>query len=91
MRKAGRVRIAAAMAEYVQWRFKVDERAAKLTQPGAQARIKEWADDVANRIKRGELDFSTRAMADSTIRALQDFESGHYKAATPNGGFACNW
>ncbi|TXH15389.1 MAG: hypothetical protein E6R03_07220 [Hyphomicrobiaceae bacterium] len=86
MRRAGKKRIAQALLDYRIWRLKVDARLESIPPEGAKV-AREWADDVYERIKAGDLGFCTSALSRSVVRVIEDFESGFYVGVTDNGGF----
>lgn len=85
MRKAGKKRIKAAMAQYAPWRAEVDTRLAALSER-ARAYITEWADDVRDRIEAGDLGPCTGALARSVMRDIESWETGFYVGFTEDGG-----
>jgi hypothetical protein len=88
MRKANKQKIAAALTEYASWRAMIDPRLATIRADGA-AILRQWAEEVRQRIAGGEIGFSVRAYIRSVMRAIEDFENGRYIGTTDSGGFIC--
>ncbi len=89
MRKASKAKIEAALVDWAAWRQQINARITGLSDKAARRAIRSWAAEVHQRIIAGELDFSTQALIRSTMRALEDLESGRYAGVTNNGGFIC--
>ncbi len=86
-RKPAKAIIAKALADYVVWSARVESRTMACGVDGAYTIVSSWANDVKNRIMAGDLSFSTHALIRSTMRVVENLESGYYTGVTDNGGF----
>lgn len=85
MRKAGKKRIEAALADFEAWAARIDTRISQIVVPGAADRIRIELDSIRDRIKGGDLTWSTQAHIRSMLRWVEGCEDGFYKSATIDG------
>ena len=85
MRKAGKQRIKAAMAQWHTWHDQIKPRIDAIKLDGARAYLWEWAYEVRARIEAGELGVCTSALAASVRRDIEAWETGYYKGISANG------
>lgn len=87
-RRIGKKRIKIHLESFKPYREKLEDRIRKISVDGASAIIIAMLDDAEERILSGDpYLWSTKALIRSTVRIIENCESGYYKSVTADGGF----